>query len=63
VAISRAGLAARARKSASGGDERVYLAPVEEIVASGRTVAEQLLDAYNGPWKGDVRRVFQEYAF
>jgi glutamate--cysteine ligase len=63
VAISRAGLAARARKNATGGDEREYLVPVEEIIASGRTVAEQLLEAYNGPWKGDIRRVFQEYAF
>ncbi|MBN9277256.1 MAG: glutamate--cysteine ligase, partial [Hyphomicrobium sp.] len=63
VAISRGGLAARARKNARGQDEREYLAPVEEIVASGRTIAEQLLESYHGPWKGDVRRVFGEYAF
>jgi glutamate--cysteine ligase len=63
MAISRSGLAARARKNAAGIDEREYLAPVEEIVASGRTIAEQLLEAYHGPWKGDVRPVFREYAF
>jgi len=63
VAIARGGLAARACRNAGGEDEREYLAPVEEIVASGRTIAEQLLEAYNGPWKGDVRRVFTEYAF
>jgi glutamate--cysteine ligase len=63
VAIARGGLAARARTNAAGSDERAYLAPVEEIVASGRTIAEQLLEAYHGPWKGDVSRVFTEYAF
>jgi glutamate--cysteine ligase len=63
MAISRSGLAARSRKNSAGEDEREYLAPVEEIVASGRTIAEQLLEAYHGPWKGDVRRVFAEYAF
>ncbi len=63
VAISRAGLAARALKNAAGQDEREYLAPVEEIVASGRTIAEQLLEAYHGPWKGDLSQVFREYAF
>ena len=34
-----------------------------ELLAPGELNAEQLLEAYNGPWKGDVRRVFTEYAF
>jgi glutamate--cysteine ligase len=52
IAIARAGLAARARKNAGGVDEREYLAPVEEIVASGRTIAEQLLESYQRPVEG-----------
>ena len=63
MAISRSGLAARAGGDAMGLDERQYLAPIEEIVASGHTIAEQLLDSYNGAWKGDIRQVFAEYAF
>jgi glutamate--cysteine ligase len=63
MAISRGGLVARSRKDAMGLDERQFLAPIEEIVASGRTIAEQLLESYNGSWKGDVRHAYEEYAF
>ncbi len=63
MAISRNGLAARARKDAMGLDERQYLAPIEEIVASGRTIAEQLLESYHGPWKGDIRQVLRSMLF
>lgn len=61
--LSRAGLARRARLNSHGADETVYLQPLEETVALGRTPAEMLLDKLNGPWGGDLDRVFAEYAY
>ncbi len=63
LAIAQAGLKARGRLNDEGHDERAYLEFVEDTVASGRTPADDLLNRYNGPWKGDVDRVFKEYTF
>jgi glutamate--cysteine ligase len=54
VAIARDGLKAR------GLGEEIYLAPLDEIVASGLTRADRWLARYHGAWRGDVRRVFEE---
>ncbi|MEL7430655.1 MAG: glutamate-cysteine ligase family protein, partial [Pseudomonadota bacterium] len=61
--ISRAGLASRARENSEGFDETVFLIPLEETIASGKTPAERMLDRYHGQWNGDIMRVFEEYAF
>lgn len=59
LAISRAGLAARARRdAATGRDETVYLEPLDEIVASGKTLADRLLADFHGAWGGRVDPVF-----
>jgi glutamate--cysteine ligase len=58
--IARAGLTARNRLNASGDNETGYLAPLQEIVASGRTPAERLLELYSGEWGGDITRVYGE---
>ncbi|MCO6417572.1 glutamate--cysteine ligase [Siccirubricoccus sp. KC 17139] len=50
LAIARDGLRAR------GLGEEVYLAPLEEIVASGMTQADRLLALYHGAWRGDARQ-------
>jgi glutamate--cysteine ligase len=63
VAISREGLRRRERLSGGLVDERGYLMDLEEIAESGVTPAERLLDLYKGPWRGDVRRVFDEFAY
>jgi len=39
------------------------LNPLREIAESGITPAEELLAQYEGPWKGSVDPVFQEYAY
>jgi glutamate--cysteine ligase len=54
VAIARDGLIAR------GLGEEVYLAPLDEIVASGLTRAERWLARYHGAWRGDASRIFAE---
>ncbi|MFZ9684117.1 MAG: glutamate--cysteine ligase [Gemmobacter sp.] len=51
--LSRAGLVAR------GLGEEVHLAPLQAIVASGRTRADDLLAAYEGDWGGDIGRVYE----
>jgi glutamate--cysteine ligase len=63
LAISRAGLAARARKDASGKDEARYLEPIEEIAQSGVTAAEKLLEHYHDRWRGSVLPAFKECVF
>jgi glutamate--cysteine ligase len=63
TAMSAAGLKARRRIDGKGNDERVYLEPVDQIVASGRTIAEDLLEAYEKSWNRDIDRVFKDYAF
>jgi glutamate--cysteine ligase len=63
LVLSRRGLKARGRLSASGDDETGYLHELYEIVESGLTPAERLLERYHGAWKRDVRRVFAEEAY
>ncbi|MBY0510588.1 MAG: glutamate--cysteine ligase, partial [Rhodospirillaceae bacterium] len=63
LALSAAGLARRGRKDAAGRDESVYLAPLQEIAASGITAAERMLTLFNGPWGGDIRKVYGEFSY
>lgn len=62
VELSRAGLARRARLDAQGRDETVYLEPVREIAASGRSLAERLAVREQGAWDGKIAPVFTELA-
>jgi len=62
VAIASDGLRARKLLDETGRDEATYLAPLAEIVAGGPTQAENWLHRYNGPWQGDVTRIFHEAA-
>ncbi len=63
--ISRAGLAARARKGAGGliPDETHFLDALHEVVERNETPAEELLAKYRGEWKGDLSRIYDEYAY
>jgi glutamate--cysteine ligase len=61
--IAGTGLNARARLNAAGDSEAGFLDPLREIVASGKTPAERLLDRYHGEWGGDVSRVYEEMSF
>ena len=61
--IARGGLRRRERFSGGLVDETGYLAELEAIAESGITPAERLLERYHGPWGGDVRRVFDEFAY
>ncbi|EQB02900.1 glutamate--cysteine ligase [Sphingobium wenxiniae] len=61
--IARSGLAARGRLNAAGDNETGYLSALDEIVASGRTHAERLLERYHGEWGGDISRIYAEESF
>jgi glutamate--cysteine ligase len=61
--LSSRGLAARAQVDALGRDETVYLAPIEEIVASGRTAAEDLAAKFSSEWRGSVAPAFRDLAY
>lgn len=63
VAISRQGLAARARLNGDGVDETVFLAPLDEVLAKKATLAEDMLALYNGRWNGSIEPVFAEYQY
>ncbi|PSC04619.1 glutamate--cysteine ligase [Alsobacter soli] len=58
LAISTEGLKRRA-KVEGGQDETAYLAPLQEIVETGRTRADVLLERYAGEWGGSVEPVFE----
>ncbi len=43
--------------------ESIFLDPLIEIVDANQTPAERKLDLFNGEWKGDIDRVFREFAY
>ncbi|MGH6670453.1 MAG: glutamate--cysteine ligase [Xanthobacteraceae bacterium] len=61
--LARAGLARRKRLDVSGQDETRYLQVLEDNLARGSTPAQELLDKYNGPWKGSVDPIYTEGAY
>ncbi|MCY7339863.1 MAG: glutamate--cysteine ligase [Sphingomonas bacterium] len=61
--IATGGLRERAKLNAAGDNEGGFLDPLREVVASGKTFADRLLDRYHGEWNGDVARVYDEYSF
>jgi len=61
--IASAGLKRRARKDAAGNDESGFLDTLRGIAESGRTSAEELLDAYENRWGGSVDPVYQEMRY
>ena len=61
--IAEAGLKARARAGKKDPDETPYLDTLREILTSGRSLADELLEKYHGEWQGDLSRIYEEYAY
>jgi len=61
--ISAAGLQARAEHDSMGGNEAGFMEPLQQIVASGKTRADELLERYHGAWSRDVTPIFAEYSY
>ena len=63
VKIAIAGLQRRARLNSKGADESGFLDTLVEIVEANETSAERKLALFHGEWKGDINRVFREFAY
>ena len=65
LAISEAGLAARAKEGAGGllPDETHFLNALKESVDSGKVPADELLERYHGDWGGDLSRIYADYSY
>jgi glutamate--cysteine ligase len=63
LAIAEGGLRARRRAGKFDADEVHYLNALQESVASGETLADELLRQYHGPWQGDLKRLYAEYSY
>ncbi len=62
LALASSGLARRARLE-KGRDESAYLAPLQEIAASGITAAERMLALYNGAWGGTTAPAYEAFKY
>lgn len=65
LAISEAGLAARALPGAGGlvPDETHFLNALKESVETGRVPADELLEVFAGEWDGDLTRIYGDYSY
>jgi len=61
--IATSGLRERAEFNPAGDNEGGFLDPLRDVVASGKTFAEKMLDRYHGEWQGDVSHVYEEFSF
>ncbi len=61
--LSRAGLERRNQQGCKGKTEASFLDVLDETAATGKTAAENLLDLYHGAWKGNIERVFRDFAY
>ncbi len=61
--ISRQGLVERAQPNFENFDESIFLIPLQDTVALGKTPAERMLDKYHNEWNEDISKVFTEYAY
>jgi glutamate--cysteine ligase len=63
LALARKGLGTRKYIGCKGKTETRFLDELDEIAASGRTRADELLRLYETRWNHDVRHVFRDFAY
>jgi glutamate--cysteine ligase len=63
VEISRLGLNNRNKLNSEGMSEAIFLAPLDEILAKGKTLSQEMLDNYNGRWNQSVLPAFDELKY
>jgi glutamate--cysteine ligase len=61
--IASAGLSRRGFLNGAGDNEGGFLDPLRDVVATGMTPADRLLDKYRNEWNGDVSHIYQEFSF
>jgi len=65
IEIAEAGLKARGRPGSGGlvPDETHFLNALKDSIETGQTPADELLDRYNGPWHGDLTRIYKDFSY
>ncbi|MGB0440512.1 MAG: glutamate--cysteine ligase, partial [Paracoccaceae bacterium] len=65
LAISEAGLKARAQPGAGGlvPDETHFLNALKDSIDSGQVPADELLARYHGDWNGDLSKIYGDYSY
>ena len=63
LSIADKGLKNRARLSTAGETEQGFLNALWESAETGLTPADRVLEDLNGPWGGDVTRIFKDYSY
>ncbi len=65
LAISEAGLKARARPGAGGlvPDETHFLNALKDSIETGKVPADELLARYHGDWNGDLSKIYGDYSY
>ena len=61
--IASDGLSRRGKLNSAGDNEGGFLDPLHEVVATGVTPADRLLDKFHNEWNGDVSRIYEEFSF
>ncbi|MEM8850896.1 MAG: glutamate--cysteine ligase [Pseudomonadota bacterium] len=63
--IAKSGLTARSRAGAGGlvPDETHFLNALKESIETGRAPADELLADHDGPWGGDLSRIYAERSY
>ncbi len=61
--LAREGLARRQRFNGAGDHEGGFLNALQDVVERGTTPAEIKLEAYSNRWRGDIRKIFEEFAY
>jgi len=63
ISLAKIGLQKRAKYDTQGNDETQYLKVLEEIIDTGRTPAEELLEKYNSDWNKQIKNLIKEMAY
>jgi len=63
INFSREGLKTRNILDSKGRDETQYLSVLEEIVESGKTPADKILEDYRLKWKGNITNLIRELSY
>jgi glutamate--cysteine ligase len=61
--LSAGGLSRRGFLNGAGDNEGGFLDPLRDVVSSGKTPADRLLDKFHNEWNGDVSRIYGEFSF
>ena len=63
VEIASEGLRRRGCLDSAGSDETGFLTPLRGVVQSGKTLSEEILEAFQGRWNKSVDPLFAEFSY